>query len=153
MWDSKIRCISHINWFDELSRLTEWFLHADSDSTIFSLTTNLLCIFDIRWVSTAVLLVKNEAWLLVPTGKVLELGFSKCFLTKSCLSVKRLFPVYCNTQKNVENDQKPSSSSCIAIEPHNFKILPFFPYGHHTTLLKNIAIPFSLHNFKLLPIR
>ena len=33
--------------FDELSRLTERFLHADSDGIIFGLTANLLCIFDI----------------------------------------------------------------------------------------------------------
>ena len=30
-------------WFDKLSRLIEWFLHADSDS----LTANLRCIIDI----------------------------------------------------------------------------------------------------------
>ena len=33
-------------WFDELSILIEWFLHADSDGIIFSLMANLLCIFD-----------------------------------------------------------------------------------------------------------
>ena len=80
-------------WFDESSRLTEWFLYADSDSIIFGLTTNLLCIFDICWVFTAVVLVKNDVLLLVPTGKVLEIGFSKCFLIKVWLSVKRLVPV------------------------------------------------------------
>ena len=43
-----------------------------------------------------------------------------------------------------------------AFEPHNFKILLFLLYGYHTPLLRNIAAPaitFSLHNFKLLPIR
>ena len=34
-------------WFDELSTLNEWFLHADSDGIVFGLTVNLLCIFDI----------------------------------------------------------------------------------------------------------
>ena len=34
-------------WFDELSIVIEWFLHADSDGIIFSLMANLLCIFDI----------------------------------------------------------------------------------------------------------
>ena len=29
----------------------------------------------------------------MPSGKVLELGFPKCFLIKACLSVERLFPV------------------------------------------------------------
>ena len=37
-------------WFDELSRLTEWFLHDDI----------LPCILDICCVSTAVVLVKND---------------------------------------------------------------------------------------------
>ena len=76
-WD----LLDHMRLFDELSRLTEWFLHADSDSIIFDLITNLLltfvsciltfvyCIFDICWVSAAVLLVKNDVLLLLPTGK------------------------------------------------------------------------------------
>ena len=38
--------VSH-KWFDELSRLTEGFLHVDSDGIIFGLMTKLLCIFDI----------------------------------------------------------------------------------------------------------
>ena len=49
------------------------------------------------------------------------------------------------------NDQKPRFSSCIVIEPHNFKILSFFLHGYHTSQLKNIAIPaiaFSPHNLK-----
>ena len=53
------------------------------------------------------------------------------------------------------NDQQPRCSSCIAIEPHNFKILPFLLCGYHTPQLKNIAIfaiVFSLHNFKLLSV-
>ena len=58
--------------------------------------------------------------------------------------------------KNIENEQKPRCSSCIATEPHNFKILPFLLHGYHTPKLKNIAIlaiAFSLLNLKLLPIR
>ena len=80
-------------WFDESSRLIEWFLHGDSDWIIFGLTTSLLCIFDICWVSTAVVLVKNDVLFLVPTGKVLELGVPKCFLIKAWLSVKRFLPL------------------------------------------------------------
>ena len=38
--------VSH-NWFDELSRLIEWYLLADSDGIVFVLMANLLCIFDI----------------------------------------------------------------------------------------------------------
>ena len=45
---------------------------------IFDLITNLLCIFHICWMPTANVLVKNVL-LLVLTGKVLELGFPKCF--------------------------------------------------------------------------
>ena len=38
--------LSH-KWFDELSRLVEWFLDADSDGIIFGLMASLLCNFDI----------------------------------------------------------------------------------------------------------
>ena len=69
--------VSH-KWFDESSRLVEWFLHTDSDRINFGLTTNLFGIFEICWMSTAVVLAKNVL-LLVLTGKVLELGFPKCF--------------------------------------------------------------------------
>ena len=65
--------------FDESSRLIDFSKHGDSDSIVFGLATSLLCIFDICWVSTAVVLVKNDVLLLVPIGKVLELGFPKCF--------------------------------------------------------------------------
>ena len=54
----------------------------------------------------------------------------------------------------MENDQKPRCSSCIVIEPNNFKIMLFLLHGYHTPKLKNIAIPviaFSPHNFKILP--
>ena len=70
--------VSH-KWIDGLSRLIEWFLHADSDWIIFGLTTNLLYVLGICWVSTAVVLVKNDVLLLVPTVKVLQLGFPKSF--------------------------------------------------------------------------
>ena len=66
-------------WFDELSKLIKWFLHADSDWIISDLIANLLCIFDIFWVFTAVSLVKNDVLLLVPTGKGSELGLPKSF--------------------------------------------------------------------------
>ena len=35
--------------------------------------------FHICWVSTAVALIKSEVLLLVPTGKVIELGFQNAF--------------------------------------------------------------------------
>ena len=34
-------------WFDELSRLIEWYLHADNDRIIFGFITNMFCIFNI----------------------------------------------------------------------------------------------------------
>ena len=51
--------ISH-KWFDESSRLIEWFLDPDNDWIMFGLTANLFCIFDICLVSTVVVLVKND---------------------------------------------------------------------------------------------
>ena len=54
------------------------------------MTTSLLCIFGICWMSTAVVLVKNVLFV-VPTEKVLKLGFPECFLIKAWLSVERLF--------------------------------------------------------------
>ena len=41
--------VSH-KWFDELSKLIEWFFCTDSDGMVFSLTSNLLYIFDIYFV-------------------------------------------------------------------------------------------------------
>ena len=38
------------------------------------------------------------------------------------------------------NDQKPRSSSCIVIEPHNFKFLSFLLHCYHIPHLKNFAI-------------
>ena len=121
-------------WFDELSRLIEWFLHCDSDWIIFDLTTSVLCIFDIFWVSTAFLLVKNDALFLVPTGKVLELGFPNCFLIKAWLSVERLFPVekIWEMTRNLgahpawlwnHTISKSWYSSYMVITLHNLKIL------------------------------
>ena len=79
--------VSH-KWFDELSRLVEWFLLVDGDWIIFGLTTNIFGIFDMCWMSTAVLLIKNVL-LLVPTGKILELDFPQMLLINPWLSVER----------------------------------------------------------------
>ena len=151
-----IKSVESNKWFDESSRLIEWFLHCDSDWMTLGLTTSLLCIFSICWVSTAVILVKNDVLLLMPRGTVLELGFPNFFKIKAWLSVEKFFPVSCNTQKNMRNEQKPKCSLCMSIEPQNFKILAFFLYGYHTPQLKNIAIPaiaLTPRNFKLLPTR
>ena len=51
--------VSH-KWFDESSRLIEWFLHADRDWII----SNLLLIYSVSLTFAAL---------------VLELGFPKCF--------------------------------------------------------------------------
>ena len=39
-----ISSVSH-KWFNEMSRLIEWFLHVDSDAIAFGLMANLLLIF------------------------------------------------------------------------------------------------------------
>ena len=57
-----------------------------------------------------------------------------------------MFPAWCNTPKNIGNDQKPMCRSCIAIEPHNFKILLFLQYGVISTLY-NSKMLLSLHYF------
>ena len=74
---------------------------------------------------------------------------------KSLIKCEKIGFCLMQYSKKYKNDQKPRCSSCIAIEPHNFKILPFLLYGYYTPELKNFAIPditFSLHNFKLLRI-
>ena len=84
--DCKIRCISQIIWW--IKRLIEWFLHTDSDWIIFYLTTNLLCIFDICWVSTAVLFVKNE-WCFASSGH--RKSFPNAF-NESLIKCGKIFP-------------------------------------------------------------
>ena len=52
------------------------------------------------------------------------------------------------------NDQKLTCSSCIVIETHDLKILPFSYMVIRLVHLKNIdiaATAFSPHNFKILP--
>ena len=72
------------------------------------------------------------------------------FLIKAWLSVERLFPV----KKIREMTENLGAHPAWLLNPHNFKILAFFLYGHHSPHLENIAIPaiaFSPYNFKLLP--
>ena len=73
--------VSH-KWFDELSRLIEWFLCADSEGITFGLTTDLplhLWHLNAGLPDIAVTIIKNDVLVLVPIGKVLELGFPKYF--------------------------------------------------------------------------
>ena len=130
-------------WFDESSRLIKWFLHCDSD--LFGLTTSLLCIFDIYWVSTAVVLVKNDVLFLVPTGKVLELGFLICNLMKAWLSVERLLPVKRIWEMTKNLGAHPAwllnptiskfwHSSYMVITCHNLKILLSLLLLSHPTI-------------------
>ena len=101
------------------------------------LTTSLLCIFDICWVSTAVVLVTNDVLFVVPTGKNLELGFPKCFLIKGWLSVERLFSFEKIWEMTKHLGAHPAWLLKIT------KILAFLLYGYHSPQLKNIAIPAS----------
>ena len=94
-------------WFDELSRLIEWLLYGDSDWIIFGLITSLLCIFDICWVSTVVVLVKNDVLLLVPTEIILELGFPECLFNKSLINCGNI--VSCLTQYSKKYGKWPET--------------------------------------------
>ena len=72
-------------------------------------------------------------------------NFSKCYLIKAWLNVKSFFPVYCNTRKNIGDDQKPISSSCIANwtpQFQNFAIPPTWLSSFY-----NSRILLSLHYF------
>ena len=86
-------------------------------------TKMFLKLYSINWPNFIV-------WLPV----LLEILGNMCNVIKAWLSVKILFPVQCNTWKNIGNDQKPMCSPCIAIELHNFKILLFLLYGYCHTL-------------------
>ena len=56
--------VFHI-WFDELSWLIEWFLHANGDGIIFGLMANIFCIFDIQMLYGQLLarvFERNSLW-------------------------------------------------------------------------------------------
>ena len=147
-WLTPFRSYGTLKWGGLTNNLMNW---ADwLNDFCFGLTTSLLYIFDICWVTTTIVLVKNDMLSVVPTGKVLELGFPEFFFNKSLIKYEKVFSVW----KNMGSDQKPRCSFCMAIEPHKFKILAFLLYGYHSPQLKNIAIPsiaFSPHRFQLLP--
>ena len=54
--------------------------------------------------------------------------------------MKNFFPVYCNTRKNIGNEQKPISSSCIATE---FVIPLYFFYWDFWNYVSVIVIIIS----------
>ena len=114
-------------WIEQI----DWFLHCDSDWTIFRLTNSLLCIFDICWVSTAAVII---VLFLVPPGKVLELGFPKSFLIKAWLSVERLFPV----EKIQEMTRNLGAHPAWLLNPTISK------FWHSSYMVK------TLHNLKIL---
>ena len=119
------------------------------------LTTSLLCIFDICWVATVVVLVKNDVLFVLRTGKVLRLGFLKCFLMKAWLSVERLFPFekIWETTKNLGAHPvwllNPTilrlwHSSYMVITLHNLKILLSLLLLSHPTI-SNLYQPTKLN--------
>ena len=67
------------NLFNFKVKKIESFLHADSDSICFGLTTNLLYIFTFAGCPLAVVLVKSDTLHLAPTVKFSKLGFPKYF--------------------------------------------------------------------------
>ena len=70
--------VSH-KWFDELCRLIEWFLYADSDWIAFGWTTNLFYVLDIFWVSAAIVLVKMMFCFYSPQEYFQNLVFPNAF--------------------------------------------------------------------------
>ena len=83
-----------------------------------------------------------------PQEKFQNLFFPNAF-SKSFDKCGKILPCLMQYSKNMENDQKPRCSSCIVIEPHNFKIC-----HPQYMVTKNIAIPaivFSPPNLKILP--
>ena len=132
-------------WLDELSRLTEWYLDANSDGITFFFNCqytlylwNLMLGVHCSWTC--------EEWCFASSAlrKYFRNWFSQIFLIKAWLSVK------------IRNDQKPRYSSCMimVIEFHNFKILSSVLHGYHIPQFQSIAIPamtFSSRNFKILP--
>ena len=104
-------CVSH-KWFDELSRLVEWFLHADSDWIVLGFTTNLLCIFQICWMATAIILFQNVLFL-APTRKALVPPYA---FNKSLIKCGKIVSCLMQYSKKFGNDQKPRCSSCIVTE-------------------------------------
>ena len=59
-------------------------------------------------------------------------------LINAWLTVERLFPASCNTQKNMRNDQKPRCSSSMVTAIPQFE--NFAIPSYHTPKLKNIVI-------------
>ena len=60
--------------------------------------------------------------------------FFQMFFNKSLIKCEKFVSCLMQHSKNIENYQKPISLSCIATEPHNFKILLFLLHGYHHTL-------------------
>ena len=55
------------------------------------------------------------------------------FCNKSLIKCEKFVSCLMKYSENIGNDQKSMCSSCIAIELHKSKILPFLLYGYHTT--------------------
>ena len=130
-WLRPFRSYGALKWgalTNDLMNRTDWL-----NDFCTGLTTSLLCIFDICWVSTAVVLVRSAH------RKSFRTWFSWMFFNKSLIKSGKTV----SFQKSMGNDQKPRCSSCMTTESHNFKILAFLLYGYHSPQLKNITIPAS----------
>ena len=88
----------------------------------------LLYLLGVHWA----VFVKNDDLLLVPTEKVLHLGFLNAF-SKSLIKYAKIC-FLCNPilEKDMGIDQKPRWSSCLVIEVHIFKVMLLFLHGCHT---------------------
>ena len=151
-WLTPFRSYGTLKWgalINDLMNRTDWL-----NDFCNGLTTSLLCFFDICWVFTAVVLVKNVLFV-VPTGKVLELGFPECFLIKAWLSVERLFPFERIWEMNKNLGAHPAwllnptiskfwHSSYMVITLYNLKILLSMLLLSHPTI-SNFYQPTNLN--------
>ena len=69
-----------------------------------------------------------------------RIWFFQMSFDKSLIKCENFFPVYCHTWKNIENEQKPISSSCIATE---FVIPLYFFYWDFWNYVSVIVIIIS----------
>ena len=151
-WLTPFRSYGTLKWaalINDLMNRTDWL-----NDFCNGLTTSLLCIFDICWVFTAVVLVGNVLFV-VPTGKVLELGFPECFLIRAWLSVDGFFPFkkIWETTKNLGTHpawllnptiSKFWHSSYMVITLYNLKILLSVLLLSHPTI-SNFYQPANLN--------
>ena len=126
------------------------------DAIIFGFTTNLLCIFDICSVSTAVALVKNDILLLSAHRKIsFRTWFFHMFFNKSLMKCEKF--VFCPMLYSKKYGKWPETFVLIlhsywTPQFQNFSISTIWISHSITQRYCYPCIAFSLDNLKLLPI-